>query len=118
MAPVKADFDGVCVRFEGAIRAAHRKVKWSIFHWIVTDRSQNVLTRPIIYALVNPLALVDLCVTFYQMTCFPVYKIAKVSRADYLVYDRRHLEYLNGFERFHCTCWFARNRKFLSICFN
>ena len=100
--------DGKRVQFEGAIRAAHRKAKRSILHWIVTDRPQNFLTGPIIYGLIIPLALVDLCVTFYQMTCFPVYKIAKVPRADYFIYDRRHLEYLNGFERFHCNyCAYA-----------
>ena len=95
--------DGKRVKFEGAIRKAHRKVRRGILRWIVTDRPQNNLTAPIIYGMAIPLALVDLCVTFYQMTCFPVYRIAKVRRSDYFVYDRRHLAYLNGFERFHCT---------------
>lgn len=101
-------FDGKRVKFEGAIRSAHRKVKRGIFRWIVTDRPQNFLTGPIIYSLVVPLALVDLCVTLYQAICFPVYRIARVKRAEYFVYDRRHLEYLNAFERFHCTyCAYA-----------
>lgn len=100
--------DGKRIRFEGKIRATHRKLKRGIFRWIVTDRPQNHLTGPIIYAMVIPLALLDLCVTFYQAVCFPVYRIAKVERKDYFVYDRRHLEYLNTFERFHCTyCAYA-----------
>jgi len=100
--------DGKRVKFEGAIRSAHRKMKRGIFRWIVTDRPQNHLTGPIIYSLIIPLALVDLCVTFYQAICFPVYRIARVRRADYFIYDRRHLEYLNFFERFHCTyCAYA-----------
>lgn len=100
--------DGKRVKFEGAIRSAHRKVKRGIFRWIVTDRPQNHLTGPIIYSLIIPLALADLCVTFYQAICFPVYRIARVRRAEYFVYDRRHLEYLNFFERFHCTyCAYA-----------
>jgi hypothetical protein len=57
---------------------------------------------------VIPLALLDLCVTLYQAICFPIYSIAKVKREDDFVYDRRHLEYLNFFERFHCTyCAYA-----------
>ncbi len=100
--------DGKRVEFEGKIRSAHRKLKRGIFHWIVTDRPQNFLTGPVIYFLVIPLALADLCVTGYQAICFPVYKIAKARREDYFVYDRRHLEYLNWFERFHCTyCAYA-----------
>jgi hypothetical protein len=100
--------DGKRVKFEGAIRKAHREVRRGILHWIVTDRPQNHLTGPIIYAMIVPLVLLDLCVTFYQMICFPVYRIAKVPRTDYFVYDRRHLGYLNFIERFHCTyCAYA-----------
>lgn len=100
--------DGKRIKFEGAIRSAHRKLKRNIFRWIVTDRPQNHFTGPIIYSLVIPLALLDLCVTLYQLICFPVYRIAKVRRTDFFVYDRRHLEYLNCFERFHCTyCAYA-----------
>jgi hypothetical protein len=55
-----------------------------------------------------PLVLLDACVSFYQATCFPIYKIAKVRRDDYIVIDRQHLEYLNFFEKFHCTyCAYA-----------
>jgi hypothetical protein len=100
--------DGKRVKFEGAIRTAHRKAKRSIVRWIVTDRPQNFLTGPVIYGLVLPLALLDLCVTLYQSICFPVYGVAKVKREDYFVYDRQHLEYLNWFEGFHCTyCAYA-----------
>ena len=47
--------------------------------------------------------LLDLSVTLYQTLCFPIYRIAKVRRMDYLVDDRKHLGYLNIVERFHCT---------------
>lgn len=101
-------FKGKRVEFEGSIRETHRKLKRSLWRWIVTDRPQNFLTGPIIYSLIVPLAVLDLCVTFYQASCFPIYKIAKVRRADYIAIDRQHLAYLNGFERFHCTyCAYA-----------
>ena len=100
--------DGKRIKFEGAIRSAHRKLRRNFFRWIITDRPQNHLTGPIIYSLVIPLAMLDLCVTLYQAICFPVYRIAKVRRTDYFVYDRQHLEYLNFVERFHCTyCAYA-----------
>jgi hypothetical protein len=100
--------EGKRVKFERSVRQAHRRLKRNFFRWVITDRPQNFLTAPFIYALIAPLAFADLCVTLYQAVCFPVYGIIKVKRADYLVYDRRHLGYLNWFEHFHCTfCAYA-----------
>ena len=53
--------------------------------------------------MIVPMILMDLCVSFYQFTCFPIYRVAKVRRADYIVFDRQHLAYLNFIEKFHCT---------------
>ena len=82
---------GKRVEFERSVREAHRKLKTSFFRWLVTDRPQNLITGPIIYAMVVPLLMLDACVSFYQWACFPIYGIAKVRRSDYLVFDRRHL---------------------------
>lgn len=95
--------NGKRVEFEQSLKEAHRKLKRNFFRWLVTDRPQNLLTGPVIYAMIVPLMLLDLCVTFYQWACFPIYGIAKVRRGDYLVFDRRHLGYLNFIEKFHCT---------------
>jgi len=93
---------GKRVEFESSIRKTHEKLKKGVLRWIVTDRPQNLITGPVIYSLIVPLAVLDLCVTLYQAVCFPVYRIAKARRSDYIVFDRQHLRYLNGFERFHC----------------
>jgi len=43
-----------------------------------------------------------------QALCFPVYRIVKVRRADYIVLDRHQLGYLNLFEKIHCNyCGYA-----------
>jgi len=94
---------GKRVEFEQSIREAHRRLKKGFFHWLVTYRPQNLITGPIIYAVIFPLAFLDLCVSFYQATCFPIYGVAKVRRGDYIVFDRQQLEYLNFIEKFHCT---------------
>jgi hypothetical protein len=94
---------GKRIEFEESIRQAHRKLKIGFFRWLVTYRPQNLITGPIIYGMFVPLAILDLLVSFYQAACFPIYGIAKVTRSDYFVYDRRHLEYLNFIEKFHCT---------------
>jgi hypothetical protein len=94
---------GKRVEFERSVKAAHRKLKKNVFKWLVTNRPQNLITGPIIYGMVLPMLLLDLLVTLYQWTCFPIYGITKVRRKDYIVFDRHHLGYLNFVEKFHCT---------------
>jgi hypothetical protein len=106
----KANFTlkGKSIEFAQEVKQAHRKIKRSLMTWLVTDRPQNLLTGPIIYAMIVPLAITDLCVSFYQATCFPIYGIQKVKRANYFIYDRHKLGYLNLIEKFHCEyCAYA-----------
>ena len=95
--------NGKRVEFEHSVKAAHRKLKINFFRWLVTNRPQNLITGPIIYSMIVPLLMLDLCVSFYQLTCFPIYGITKVRRANYIVFDRHQLGYLNFIEKFHCT---------------
>lgn len=94
---------GKRVEFESSVKAAHRKLKRNFFRWLVTNRPQNLITGPIIYSMIFPMMLFDLCVSFYQFACFPIYGITKVKRSDYIVFDRHQLDYLNFIEKFHCT---------------
>lgn len=93
---------GKRVEFEKTMHDTHKRLKRKFFHWLVTDRPQNLLTGPFIYGMFLPMLMLDLAVSVYQAVCFPIYRIAKVPRANYIVYDRHHLGYLNWFERFHC----------------
>ncbi len=94
---------GKRVEFEQTIRQTHQRLKRGFFLWLVTNRPQNLITGPIIYSMIFPMLVLDVCVSFYQATCFPIYRVAKVRRADYIVLDRQHLAYLNFVEKFHCT---------------
>jgi hypothetical protein len=96
------------IEFERSVKLAHRRLKTGVVRWIFTNRPQNLLTAPVIYALGIPLVLLDFCVTAFQALCFPVYGIAKARRSDYIALDRGQLEYLNVFEKFHCDyCGYA-----------
>lgn len=94
---------GKRVEFEQSIKETHRRLKTGFFRWLIAYRPLNLLTGPIIYSMIVPLAILDLCVTIYQVICFPIYRVAKVRRGDYIVFDRQQLEYLNFIEKFHCT---------------
>jgi hypothetical protein len=100
--------EGKRIVFEQAVHDAQKRVKLGVFRWFLTVRPQNYLTMPIIYSMAIPLVLFDLVVSFYQMSCFPIYRIAKVKRADYIVYDHHLLAYLNTIEKAHCLyCSYA-----------
>ena len=94
---------GKRVEFEQSIKETHRRLKTNFFRWLVTNRPQNLITGPIIYAMIIPLVITDIFITFYQLSCFPIYGIKKVRRSDYIIYDRQQLQYLNFIEKFHCT---------------
>jgi len=94
---------GKRVEFEQSIKETHLRLKTNFFRWLVTNRPQNLITGPIIYSMIIPLVITDLFITFYQMTCFPIYGIKKVRRSDYIIFDRQQLNYLNFIEKFHCT---------------
>ena len=93
---------GKRVEFERSVKDAHRRLKKNFFRWLVTNRPQNLITGPIIYAMVIPMMMLDLCVSTYQFACFPIYGIRKVKRSDYFVFDRYQLGYLNFIEKSHC----------------
>jgi len=105
---MRFEIRGKRVEFEHTIKQAHRRLKTGFFQWLVTNRPQNLVTGPVIYGMILPLLVLDLSVTLYQALCFPIYRVAKVRRGDYIVLDRQHLEYLNFIEKFHCTyCAYA-----------
>jgi hypothetical protein len=96
------------VIFEQTIKDTHQRVKLGVFRWFLTVRPQNFITMPIIYGMIIPLALFDLCISLYQISCFPIYGIARVRRANYIVMDHQHLAYLNIIEKADCMyCSYA-----------
>ena len=95
--------EGKCIEFEQPVIEANSRLKDDFSGWLLSKRPQNLLTGPIIYSMIIPLLILDLCVSLYQVSCFPIYRIAKVRRGDYIVLDRQHLGYLDFIGKFHCT---------------
>jgi len=96
------------VVFEEEVLRRHRELKTALLSYIWNANLLVIITAPVIYAMIVPLLLLDLFVSVYQMICFPVYGIPKVRRADYFVFDRHHLAYLNALEKLNCAyCSYA-----------
>ena len=94
--------------FEKEALRIHHEIKTRASRYFIDANPLIVLTAPVIYSLIVPIALMDLWVMAYQAVCFPVYGVPKVRRRDYLVFDRHHLAYLNIIEKINCAyCSYA-----------
>jgi hypothetical protein len=79
-----------------------------LLSYVLSGSLPTLLTAPIVYSLLLPMALLDGWVTLFQRVCFPAWGIPRVRRRPYLVFDRQHLAYLNGLERLNCVfCGYA-----------
>ncbi|MGD9864083.1 MAG: hypothetical protein AB7S99_12810 [Pseudodonghicola sp.] len=91
------------VEFDTEMRRHHRALREDWLSFLSHTRLLLVLTAPVIYALIVPFVLLDLFVSLYQAVCFPVYRLEKVRRADYIAVDRHQLAYLNGLQKLNCV---------------
>jgi len=95
--------DGTKVKFERAVKQAHRRFKVGLFRWLWQSDIRNVISAPIIYLMIVPFLLLDLAISTYQLSCFPLYRIARVPRRKFIVVDRHHLSYMNSVEKLNCV---------------
>ena len=94
--------------FEEEVLKVQRAIKVGLARYISNASPLVVLTAPVIYSLIIPIALLDVSVILYQAICFPIYGIPRVRRTDYLIFDRHHLAYLNVLEKLNCAyCSYA-----------
>jgi len=100
--------EGSKIRFEENLRRVHHELKTGVFKWLRQSEFRNVVSAPFIYAMVIPFLILDVFLFVYQSVCFPLYRIARVRRSNYVVIDRHQLGYLNVFEKLNCMfCGYA-----------
>jgi len=96
------------IRIREELEDAHRLLKQGLTRWILDSRPRNLVSAPFIYAMIIPFIFMDLCLSVYQLICFPLYRIGRVRRSDYIILDRYRLNYLNSIEKFNCAyCGYA-----------
>lgn len=96
------EFEARRAGLAGEFQRQQRRYKVGLFRFLRRSRLLVVLSSPVIYIGWIPFLLMDLFVTVYQSVCFPIYRIPKVRRADFLVFGREDLPYLNAIEKFNC----------------
>ncbi len=85
-----------------------RKLRTSVRSYLARSSFGAMISGPVIYSMVLPLLLLDLWISSYQAICFRIYGIPRVTRRDYIAFDRGRLAYLNWIEAMNCAyCAYA-----------
>lgn len=96
------------VEFEHGITERNRRLRLDLRAFMARSPIATVLTAPVIYSLIIPIALIDGWASVYQAVCFRAYRIPRVRRSRYIVVDRDKLSYLNVIEALNCLfCEYA-----------
>ena len=95
--------EGQRVRFSRGVKQLHRRSRVRLRSYIRHANPWSLVTAPVIYGMVVPLATLDLTLTLYQHICFRAYGIPRVRRRDYLLIDRHRLDYFNAVEKLNCA---------------
>jgi len=87
------------------LKAIYEHDKQGVFAYLADAPFLYILSVPIVWVCLIPAIFLDIFVSLFQAICFPIYKIAKVKRSDYIVVDRHKLTYLNIIEK--ANCWYC-----------
>jgi len=90
------------VVFDRNVKQLQQKQTIGNLRYIFSAPVTTLLSAPVIYSMIVPLALLDLCITVYQHICFRIYKIPLVRRREFIVLDRHRLPYLNAIQKINC----------------
>jgi len=90
------------VQFEEETRRYHKALATRLHVYLADSDLVNILTAPLIWSCLIPALFMDLVVSVFHSTCFRLYGIPLVRREDYIVIDRKSLQYLNAIEKLNC----------------
>ena len=99
----QADFELSKVRFESEVLSQQKRFKMGLLRYVFSSDWRSLISMPFIYPVIIAFVLLDVFVTLYQWVCFPLYRIPRVKRSQYFVFDRTHLAYLNLIEKINCA---------------
>lgn len=99
------DFSCEITKKKEELRAIYKQDRQGIFSYLIHAPLLHILSVPIVWACLIPAFFLDIFVSLFQAICFPIYKITKVKRSDYIIIDRHKLGYLNIIEK--ANCWYC-----------
>jgi len=90
------------INFLKNIREKNSRLRIPAWKYAVPKNIRHFLSIPFIYVMIFPVLILDIFLAIYQLFAFSLYRIPKVKRSDYIVYDRRFLDYLNIIQKMNC----------------
>lgn len=90
------------VIFLEEFRKRNKSFKVPAWRYVIPTNIRHILSIPFIYGMIIPAIILDVGVTLYMHAAFRLYRIPLVRRGDYIVYDRRFLDYLNWIQKLNC----------------
>lgn len=96
------NFSGKKIVFLQEIRKRNKKFKIPTWKYVIPKHIRHLLSLPFIYIMIVPTVILDIFLTIYQAVAFSLYHIPKVKHKDFIVFDRRFLDYLNIVQKVHC----------------
>lgn len=88
--------------FLETFRKKNKELKPGLLSYIFNAKIRHLLSIPFIYGMIFPALFLHFSLFIYQSFAFPLYRIPKVKRKDYIIYDRKYLDYLNIIQKVHC----------------
>lgn len=86
----------------------HKSQRVPVIYYILHLPLRYLWSAPFVYGMLIPIALLDISLAIYQTVCFRLWRLPRIRRSDYVIIDRHHLAYLNGFEKLNCIyCGYA-----------
>src|SRR3989339_1684221 len=87
------------VVFLEEFRKRNLKFRIPVWKYVFPRNFRHLLSMPFIYMMIVPVVILDIFVTVYQAFAFPLCHIPKARRSEFIIFDRRFLDYLNWIQK-------------------
>lgn len=90
------------IKFSQNAKMYQEKFRIPLWKYISNPIIRHTLSIPFIYGMIIPAIILDTFLFIYQHTAIRLYGIPLVKRSEYIVFDRKHLSYLNIMQKINC----------------
>ncbi|MCH8518705.1 hypothetical protein LAT59_03005 [Candidatus Gracilibacteria bacterium] len=90
------------VRFSKKAKEYQKRFKTPLGIYVIPRSYRHILSIPFIYGMIIPTVILDIFLFIYQQTALRLYGIPLVKRRDYIIFERKHLSYLNMIQKINC----------------
>lgn len=90
------------VKFEKEVLQKQKENMKNLSKWFADIPLSHLLSSPLVYAMVIPAVFLDMMLFVYVRVVAKAFKFKFPKRADFIVFDRQYLGYLNIIEKLNC----------------